>query len=192
MSSQTFNTTSLLNTIFPDVKDIDLIIPHLKESTFKKSDFLIKPGQIQRNLYLVKSGVQYSYLETDNKQHVIAFTYAPGFSAIPDSFLLQKPAAHYLQCLTDSTFDVISYNDIQLLFDKVKHLERSFRKITENILSGVIQRQVELQTMPMEERFKTFCQRSPHLLNQVPHKLLASYLKIDSTNFSKLYNTIRI
>jgi CRP-like cAMP-binding protein len=190
--TQEFNTASLLKIIFPDVNEIDLIITHLKQYSFKKGDILIKPGQTQRNLYLVKSGLQYSYLETDNKQHVIAFTYAPGFSAIPDSFLLQKPSAHYLQCLTDSTFDVITYTDIQLLFDRVKGLERNFRKTTETILSGVIQRQVELQTLPMEERFKTFCERSPYLLNQVPHKLLASYLKIDSTNFSKLYNSIRI
>lgn len=192
MLAQSFNTISLLKLIFPDVTEIESIIPYLKESSFKKGDIIIKPGQIQRHLYLVKSGIQYSYLETESKQHVIAFTYAPGFSAIPDSFLLQKASSHYLQCLTDSSFDVISYNDIQLLFDNIKGLERSFRKITELILSGVIQRQVELQTLPMEDRFKTFCERSPYLLNQVPHKLLASYLKIDSTNFSKLYNNIRI
>lgn len=192
MLYKAFNTTSLLKVIFPDVSEIDLIIPRLKELSFKKGDLLVKPGQIQRNLYLIKSGLQYSYLETDSKQHVIAFTYAPGFSAIPDSFLLQKQSSHYLQCLTDSTFDVISYSDIQLLFDQVRGLERNFRKITEVILSGVIQRQVELQTLPMEERFKIFCERSPYLLNQVPHKLLASYLKIDSTNFSKLYNSKRI
>lgn len=192
MFAQPFDTTALLKGLFPEVSNINQVIPYLKSTTSKKGDLLIQPGQIQRNLYFVKAGLQYSYLESDSKQHIIAFTYPPGFSAIPDSFLLQRPSAHYLQCLTDSSFGTLSYENIQMLFDKVEGFERSFRKITEAILSGVIQRQVELQTLSMEERFKKFCERSPYLLNQVPHKLLASYLKIDATNFSKLYNNIRI
>jgi hypothetical protein len=43
----------------------------------------------------------------------------------------------------------------------------------------------------MEERYKAFCRRSAHLLQRVPHKYIASYLGIDATNFSKLYNTVR-
>ena len=33
---------------------------------------------------------------------------------------------------------------------------------------------------------------SPHLLNHVPQKDIANYLKIDPMNFSKLINRIRI
>jgi hypothetical protein len=53
---------------------------------------------------------------------------------------------------------------------------------------GVIERQHELLAFDMETRFKTFVQRSPHLLNMVSQKDIASYLRIDSTNFSKLIN----
>jgi hypothetical protein len=35
-------------------------------------------------------------------------------------------------------------------------------------------------------------QRSPHILQLVPHKYLANYLGIDATNFSKLLNRVRI
>jgi hypothetical protein len=35
-------------------------------------------------------------------------------------------------------------------------------------------------------------QRSPHILNLVPHKYLASYLGMDATNFSKLLGSVKI
>ncbi|WP_407497299.1 hypothetical protein [Elizabethkingia anophelis] len=56
---------------------------------------------------------------------------------------------------------------------------------------GLINRQIELRSTTIEERFKIFCQRSPHLLQQVPQKYIAAYLAIDPTNFSKLMNSVR-
>jgi len=44
----------------------------------------------------------------------------------------------------------------------------------------------------VEERFRQFAAQSPHLFQLVPHKLLASYLGMHPTNFSKLYNAVRI
>jgi hypothetical protein len=67
-----------------------------------------------------------------------------------------------------------------------------FRKINEKLLSGFLNQHIELRTLTMAERFKIFCARSPHLLQQVPHKYIASYLDIDATNFSKLSNKIKI
>lgn len=164
----------------------------LKSVSHKKNDLLISPGQVQRNLYFVKKGVQYSYFETEHKQHVVAFTYPPGLCAIPESFNAQLPSTYFLQCLTDSEFDFITFENLQKLFDESHALERLFRQLTETVLAGVINRHIELQTLSIEERFRAFAKRSPHLLQLVPHKLLASYLHIDATNFSKLYNSIKI
>lgn len=73
-----------------------------------------------------------------------------------------------------------------------REIETLFRKTTELFLMGVIQRQHELMAFDIETRFKTFVKRSPHLLNMVSQKDLASYLRMDSTNFSKLINKIPI
>jgi hypothetical protein len=56
----------------------------------------------------------------------------------------------------------------------------------------VLERLVELQTFSAEDRYKRLLQRSPHILQLVPHKYLASYLGMDATNFSKLINKIKI
>jgi len=56
----------------------------------------------------------------------------------------------------------------------------------------VLERQVELLSFSAEEKFKTLLKRSPHVLQLIPHKYLASYLGIDASTFSKLLATVRI
>lgn len=168
-----------------------LLSDNLQDSSFKKGEDIIVPGQIQKTLYFVKKGIQMSFFDGKNKRHVIAFTYAPGFCVIPNSFALQQPSQYFLTCLSDSEFYSISYKKLLELFNQTQELERLFRKMTEIVLSGLINRHVELHTMTIEERYKVFCQRSPQLLHQVPHKFIASYLGMNPTNFSKLFNNVR-
>lgn len=170
------------------------IASKLKPGFYKKGSILTNPGQVQRELFFVRDGVQMSYISDDenDKMHVMAFTYAPGLCAIPDSFMLQQPSAYSLTCLTDSRLDALRFEDLQILFDRSQQIERLFRKMSESILAGLIKRHQEWMMLSMEDRYREFCRRSPHLLRLSPHKYIASYLSIDPTNFSKLYNNIRI
>jgi len=171
--------------------DYELLTSKLKTRLFRKGDLLIVPGQVQRELYFVKSGIQMSYFDSGAKTHVIAFTYFPNLCAIPESFSFQAPSKNFLTCLTDSELEYISYEELQQVFDQSAPVERLFRRMTEAVLAGFINRHIELHSMTIEERYKAFCQRSPHLLRLVPHKYIASYLGIASTNFSKLYNKVK-
>lgn len=179
--------------LFHDIStaDYNLLTKNLKTKTFKKGDFITVPDQTQRELYFVKSGVQMSYFDADNKTHVIAFTYPPNLCAIPESFSFQIPSKYFLTCLTDSEMDYIMFDELQKLFDQSQQIERLYRRMTEAVLAGIIKRHIELHSMTIEQRYKTFCQRSPHLLQLVPHKYIASYLGIDTTNFSKLFNNVK-
>jgi CRP-like cAMP-binding protein len=172
--------------------DYNLLTRNLKTKRFKKGEFITVAGQTQRELYFVKTGVQMSYFNTGNKIHVMAFTYQHCPSLIPESFLFQIPSKYFLTCLSDSEMEYISYTSLQKLLDQSQPIERLLRRMTEAAWAGMINRHIELHSMTIEERFISFCQRSPHLLQLVPHKYIASYLGIDPTNFSKLFNTVKI
>lgn len=172
--------------------DLDRLNRRLKSTSFGKGEFITVPGRVQTEMYLVKSGVQMSYFDSGAKTHVMAFTYPPGFCAVPESFAFQKPSRFFLTCLTYSEMEYITFEELQELFDESQEIERLFRVMTEQLVDGLITRHLELHSKTMEERYRSFCKRSPHLLQMVPHKYIASYLGIDPTNFSKLYNSIRI
>ena len=153
---------------------------------------LTVPGQTENYLYFVLEGVQKSYFLHNGKEHIIAFAYAPSFSGIPDSFFTQTPSRYYLESITESKFLRISYVEHTQFMQEHREIETLFRKATELFLHGVIQRQHEIMALNIEDRFRAFVKRSPHLLQLIPQKDLAAYLRIDATNFSKLMNRIRI
>ncbi len=172
--------------------ELDAIQDRLHSRTFKRGEHLVVPGQVQKQLFFIESGVQMCNFERDGKLHVIAFTYPPNLCAIPESFSLQKSSKYYFTCITESEVECLSFDDMQQLYSEFRNIETLFRKINERLLAGMLNLHIEFRSMSIEERFVTFCRRSPHLLQKVPHKYIASYLGIDATNFSKLFNSVKI
>lgn len=181
------------NAVSPIGREVVALLLHQgRERVVGRGEFITREGQVQRDLLLVLAGVQMSYLDHEGTSHVIAFTYPPSFSGIPESFATQTPSRYHLQALTQSRFWAIPHAAVEAMLDQSPALERVFRKLAEQVLAGIITRHLELRTLPIAERLRVFAQRSPHLLQLVPHKYLASYLHIDPTNFSKLYNSVAL
>lgn len=171
---------------------LDNYISHWNNYSVPKKTVMTAPGDTERYMYFVLDGIQKSYYLHEDKQHIIAFTYPHSFSGIPDSFLTQTPSKYFLETITDSSFLRISYEKHEELLQDYREIETLFRKATELLFIGMVQRHYELMAFDINTRFKAFAQRSPHLFQLVSQKDLASYLRIDSTNFSKLINSIMI
>lgn len=167
-------------------------LSHWTEYQLPKKTIMTAPGETERYWYFVLNGIQKSYYLHDDKQHVIAFTYAPSFSGIPESVITQTPSRYYLETITDSTFLRIPYQNHVQLMEEHREIETLFRKAMELFLIGMLERYYQLMAYDIESRFKAFMKRSPHLLDMVAQKDLASYLRIDATNFSKLMNSVRL
>lgn len=150
-------------------------------------------GSREPYLYFVAEGVQrIFYLDDQEREATLLFTYAPSFGGIVDAFLQQQPSAYYYETLTPSLFLQLSYPELQNLLQTMPAAEAFVRKALAASMHGLLQRMVELQCFSSEEKFRQLLRRSPHILQLVPHKYLANYLGINATNFSKLLNSIRI
>jgi len=113
---------------------VDKIISNCRRITYPKGAIITQEGQVQRDLLFVEEGVQMSYFNRDGKIHVMAFTYPPSISGVPESFSFQQPSKFCLEALTDSQFLAISREDLDSLFDEEQEIERLCRKMTERIL----------------------------------------------------------
>jgi len=159
----------------------------------KRKTVLTTAGETERYLYFVLEGVQRGfYIGNDKQEATIVFTYAPSFSGIADSFLTQTPSKFFLETLTASKFLRATYKQIEELMDQYPNIQRMILQLTAFALKGVLERQVEIQCFSAEEKFRTLLKRSPHVMQIIPHKYLASYLGIDATTFSKLLGSVRL
>jgi CRP-like cAMP-binding protein len=161
--------------------------------TAKRKTILTAAGETEKHLYFVTEGVQRAfYLKDDDKDATLVFTYAGSFSGVADSFLLQQPSKYFLETLTQSEFLRTTFQQVNELMLKHHSFETFIRKSLAYTLAGVLERQIELQCFSAEEKFRVLLKRSPHVLQMIPHKYLASYLGLDATTFSKLLGSVRI
>jgi CRP-like cAMP-binding protein len=164
-----------------------------QEFSCKRKTVLTAAGETERYLYFVTAGVQRAFYTGDEKKEAtIVFTYPPSFSGIADSFLTQTPSGYFLETLTASSFLRTSYRQLEPLMNEFAAVQRLVLRLTAFALKGVLERQVELQCFSAEEKFRTLLKRSPHVLQIIPHKYLASYLGIDPTTFSKILGSVRL
>lgn len=157
-----------------------------------RKQLITNTGEVEKYLYFVLDGIQRAYVEKDGKESTLVFSYTHSFSGIVDSFLLQKPSLYNLETITRSKLLRMHYNDFIRLVEKHQDLEVWLRKALTGVLAGTLERNIELLTCNAEERFRALLKRSPHVLNLIPHKYLASYIGVDPTTFSKLLSSTRI
>ncbi|MBC7851523.1 MAG: Crp/Fnr family transcriptional regulator [Chitinophagaceae bacterium] len=161
--------------------------------TYKRKTVLTTVGETERYLYFVLDGVQRSFhLDDTHPETTIVFTYPHSFSGVVDSFLTQTPSKYYFETLTASTMLRAPFHQLQALMDQHHSMERWVRVSISFALKGVLERQIELSSFSAEEKFKVVLKRSPHILQLIPHKYLASYMGIDPSTFSKLMASVRI
>jgi CRP-like cAMP-binding protein len=127
-----------------------------------------------------------------NAESTIVFTYPYSFSGIADSFLTQTPSTYFFETLTASAFLRTTHQQVEELMKEFPNIQSLILKAASFALKGVLERVVELQCFTAEEKFRQLLKRSPHVLNLIPHKYLASYLAIDASTFSRLLGSIRI
>ncbi len=158
----------------------------------KHKTLLTVAGEQEKYLYFVVEGVQrVYYLDQQGREATLVFSYAPSFGGVVDSLMLQQPARYYYETLTPSVFLRASFPDLQAVMQRSPSVETMIRLGITQALSGVLERLAELQCYSSADKFRKLLQRSPHILQVVPHKYLANYIGVHPTNFSKFINSIK-
>ncbi len=162
------------------------------EVCFKRRQIITPGGSTERYLYFVLEGVQRACVMHGKRDATLVFSYPHSFSGIIDSFFLQQPSRFFLETITASRLMRIHYNDLVFLIHKFRTVESWVRVALVQTLAGTLQRQAELLSFSAEEKFKALLQRSPHVLQFIPHKYLASYIGVDPATFSKMLGSVRL
>ncbi len=156
------------------------------ERAFPKGAIITAKGQVERFFSIVKEGVQRIYFERDGNEACIGFAYGGSWSGVFDSFVSQSPSRFVLQALSPSVLFSIDHADLQERYRRIPKMERFGRLMLEEVVVARATREVEQLTMTAQERYDRLMSRSPHLLQLVPQKDIASYLGMSPETFSRL------
>lgn len=183
----------LVQTIYPlTEEDLDEFASVWQPFSAKRKVLLTLSGQTEHYLYFVVEGVQrVYYLDQQDREATVVFSYPPSFGGVVDSFFLQQPSRYCYETLTPSVFLRAPFSSVQAVMQRNPAIETMIRLGITHTLSGVLERLVEVQCFSSADKFRSLLQRSAHILQLVPHKYLANYIGVDPTNFSKFINSIK-
>ncbi|MDN5204424.1 Crp/Fnr family transcriptional regulator [Fulvivirgaceae bacterium BMA10] len=159
---------------------------------FHKNDFMIKAGEIEKYFYYVEKGVLRAYHIKDGEEICVGFTYDGDFSGAYDSLLTKKPTQFYIQAIVDSSLYAIHRDELNAMYDQYKSVERWGRLFNEELLLGKGLREVAILSFSAEERYRRLMTQSPHCLQIIPQKYLASYLAMTPETFSRLRKKVKL
>ncbi|MFZ1790886.1 MAG: Crp/Fnr family transcriptional regulator [Saprospiraceae bacterium] len=179
---------SVIKSIAPlTEKDIELLIPIIQTISVKKSSYILKEGEVSRNVYFLISGffrmfyvdiegVEINYRFADNKNFIVDF----------QSFLTEKPSHFYWQAMEDSQLLVLSYQSIQKVYSISPAWNNFGRLLAEHVYLQLNERVELLLFMTPEERYLYLQKSQPQLISKVSQFHLASYLGIKPESLSRI------
>lgn len=154
----------------------------------RRNEFLKQAGTVDTNLYYVASGSVKISVFCDDEEQIIRLGYKSNFIAALDSFITGGPSDLCLQAIKKCQLKVVSKKS----FESSIKANETHRALWQTILEGFVLQQMErerdiLTASPLV-RYQRVLARSPQLFQEIPHKLIASYLRMSPETLSRVKN----
>ena len=159
------------------------------EVKIQKRQFIVQPNFPVRYRNYVVQGAFRAYVVDDKGQdHTIAFAIDDWWITDYNSYILQKPATMFVVALEDSIILQIEYEKEQILKRTNHKFETFFRIRAERTAASMQQRIISNLTLTAEERYNSFIEKYPSIVQKVPQYALASYLGMTTEFLSRIRN----
>lgn len=177
------------------MNSLSLFINHLdsfweKEIDLKRGDFLVHKGDKNANLYFVKEGSLRVFIDDEIEEHTIRFGYQNSIITALDYFLTGEPTDFYIQALKKTSLKVISKETFIHLLASKPDFKEVWMQLLTSFVHQQMEREVDLITYSPQKRFERVLKRSPQIFQEIPHKYIASYLRMTPETLSRILKTV--
>jgi CRP-like cAMP-binding protein len=164
-----------------------VVLSKLRPGNMKRKEFLLKQGQVARDLAFVVDGCLRAFALDDNGfEHILQFAPTGWWISDMSSVISRRESLLNVDSIKPSQVLLLSREDQLTLFDEVPRLERYFRVLTENGLVSSRMRLIENLSLTARQRYQRFCQTYPNLINEIPQKYIASFIGVTPEFLSKI------
>ncbi len=152
----------------------------------KKGDLYIRPGEASTHIAFVNKGLLRHYYMEEEEEITNHFFIENTIASDFVGFLTQKPCTVYVDALEDSELFLLSYQDLQELYESRTAFQKLGRLVNEFLFLDLARAYHQLCRYNPDEQYKAFLDRFPGLSQRIPQYLIASYLGITSETLSRI------
>jgi CRP-like cAMP-binding protein len=156
---------------------------------FSKGAYIMKTGEVQKNLYFITKGIIRNYIE-NNKGEIKIFNFrsesmvVTGYASYNYEDNLKSLVN--VQCLEDCVLIKVPFEAINYVINHIKLGDRLGRFMAEAHVVQMIQYVIQRDTMSIIERLDNIDKNFPNIHQRVPQYMIASYLGITPVHLSNL------
>jgi CRP-like cAMP-binding protein len=170
-----------------DRKTFDGLTSYFKSRYAEKNEVLLSEGEICRfNVFVNKGCLRLYTINRDGQELTRYFAFEGKFGTALSSFIEQKPAFEYMQCIEKSELLTISQKDYFKLVESVPQVNYIYRDMLEMAYITSQKRIYGLQGHSALERLKWLMEYQPKILSRLSNKMIASYLGVTPYTLSRL------
>jgi len=159
------------------------------ELELNRWDYLKKANSVNTNLYFIEKGCVRVYFTEDAHEHSLYFGYRGSLISSLDSFISDQTSSLIIQCVNKTKVKVINKKSF---LDFIQNDTEAFALWHDAILMISIwhlEREKDLLISSPLLRYQRTLSRRPLLFQEVPHKYIASYLRMTPETLSRILNS---
>lgn len=166
-----------------------LVTDSFKPRLYRKRQYVLQEGDVCTQFYFVVRGCLRMYkIDEKGNTHVLQFAAENYWINDLGSFHGVKPSALNIDALEDTVVLQISRDDLISLYMQAPKFDRIFRVLLENSFIRLQERLLQNISSTAEDRYQSFLEVYPHLINRLSQVQIAAFLGITPEFLSRLRN----
>lgn len=170
--------------------DWDIISSKFKEVKVPAKTILLQNGKVENYLYFLTKGIVRYTIPKAKDGKTFDFSFEKEFAGAYDSFVSRSPSYYDVEALTAAVLWRISYNDLQDVFEYSALGNTVGRLAAESFYLKKAQCEKSQMLQTAQKRYVKFCQEHPTQVDEIPMKVIASYLGITQPALSRVVKSI--
>ena len=158
---------------------------------FLKKQFALQHGDVCQYFdFIVRGCLRLYKVDEKGVYHILQFATENYWISDLTSFHKRTKTVFDIDALEDTVVLRITYDDLIDLYVKAPKFDRIFRVLLENHFMQQQDRIGQLFSSTAEERYQSFLETYPHLLNRLSQVQIASYLGVTPEFLSRIRGRI--
>ncbi len=158
------------------------IIQYLKRKKMRKGQHWLKIGEVCKEMAFIDSGLAKVYFDHGQKELCLWYNRENELLLSVASFFAQAPSRLAIQCVEECEFYMISYTDMEYLYDKYPELNYHARKVLQHYY-GISETHVTILLHPPANRYDLMNALYPWMVKdrRINDKMMAAYIGVERT-----------
>lgn len=152
----------------------------------KRGEVLFTAGRTNIPVYFLEQGIVRIVQQNGDDLNTIRFAYKGSLFAAMDSLITGQPTAYTGEAIKHTVVRSIpKIAFLDFIGSDVRHM-KLWNTLLGYVITGQLERETDLLTTSPRDRYERVLKRSPQLFQEVPHKYIASYLRMSPETLSRL------